>query len=405
MHFILLILIICELLVPTNSQQNNLTNKPHPKIHHRHKPSSPSHDDNIHNTADNDNTAFVLDDSHDYKYNLCVTSRLKNIHLLLPQWMEYHIIAGVDQFYFADDCSNDSGLTNYWSKFYQKEGYVTNIDVYRPDECNSSHVPDEFSLLNKLYHHSRPLCKWITQLDPDEYIFPNVDDEKCVGPHCHLVLENFLQHNNVPLHRFLLTIMSNEGYLKRPPGLIVDNYFHGSFFGIQLIKSIAQTKYFTDWKWPNYPEGKVCPPTDEVCTNFTVVYRNPRFNHNELSVYSTFADGKHVKCGHPNLFPFYIRHYQALDWEDHVELRVKRAKSASNTNNGWAGNANRTFLTWSSYNYNSTCPLGGEGYRKSLSKMVTASIMQRLRRYSHKEEVVLENYHRWEAGERMLYID
>jgi hypothetical protein len=332
---------------------------------------------------------------------------------MLPQWIEYNIIAGVDQFFFTDDCSTDNGLTKYWFNFYHREGFVTVVDLMTKKDCNN-HVPNEFRLLSELYRHSRPLCKWMTQLDPDEYIFPNVDEKIHDCPanraHCVVPLEAFLFQSTQPIHRFLLTIMSNEGHIKRPPGLIIDSYTHGDFFRIQLIKTVAQTKYFLDWKWPNYPENSICDgPLDnkirEKCMNLTTPsYKNSRFLPDELSEYLIYVDGMQVKCGQPSNFPFYIRHYQALCWEDHLEVRVKRNRSASNTPNGWAGDHNRAYSVWRSYNRNDHCPLGGEGYRKRMSVMVISSIVERLRKLSRSEEAVFENYQRWLGGERLELI-
>jgi hypothetical protein len=95
--------------------------------------------------------------------------------------------------------------------------------------------------------------------------------------------------------------------------------------------------------------------------------------------YPLFIDGKVVTCGQPAHFPFYIRHYQALSWDDHQELRVKRLRSASNTPNGWSGSEEKIWKTWKSYHFNSSCPLGGEGgYRQLISSEVINSIRNRI---------------------------
>ena len=443
-----------------------------------------------------------------YQYEICVMSRMRNIHLLLSQWIEFHLIAGIDHFILLDDCSDDflpndrkemdtlfvadsstKGhkrhnvladefytllahllppvnvsqtvfLMKIWARYYPN--LVTLHPPLDDNDC-SHHVPNEFHLLNELYHHYRHKCQWMLQLDPDEYIFPSIDPGKCWLkdtvvdlrdgdnrpvitneqqnitanlPNCTSPLKHFLRQQIIPvnrdrqlryeqamteitsnhssnsttassthqsihfdklshspfspaLYRFPLIIMSNEGLLHRPTNpskLITDTYFHGNFFsGNRLIKTIAQTKYFHDWQWPNYPDKlNVTLCERDMCMDLESnlvkghYWRNPRIAKDELSESNLYINGATERCGLSRYFPFYIRHYQALSWDDHQLIRVKRRRSASNTANGWANDADgKAWLTWKSYHFNSTCPLGGEGYRKVVSEEIIKAMKDR----------------------------
>jgi len=51
----------------------------------------------------------VLNPIIEYDFDVCIISRVKNVAYLLPQWLEYHHLVGVDQFFIINDCSNDDG--------------------------------------------------------------------------------------------------------------------------------------------------------------------------------------------------------------------------------------------------------------------------------------------------------
>ena len=62
-----------------------------------------------------------------YKYSLGVTAIIRNEALYLEEWLDYHIVAGVDIFYLFDDDSSDNTVDVL--KPYIDEGIVELVQL------------------------------------------------------------------------------------------------------------------------------------------------------------------------------------------------------------------------------------------------------------------------------------
>ena len=107
------------------------------------------------------------------KYDLCVISRVRNVPSLIPAWIEFNTLIGIQHFFIADDCSTSGSSTHYWLKFYEKAGLVTPFFTQPLNNC-SNHLPKEGYLIQYVFEYvrSKPLCAWIGVIDADEYIVP-----------------------------------------------------------------------------------------------------------------------------------------------------------------------------------------------------------------------------------------
>jgi Glycosyltransferase family 92 len=92
------------------------------------------------------------------QYNICILTRIHNDHMYLKEWIEYHRILGIDQFYIADDCTNnDGGETDKILSEYDQRGIVTYSPRQEFNDC-SNHSPNEHALFNFLFETANGNC-------------------------------------------------------------------------------------------------------------------------------------------------------------------------------------------------------------------------------------------------------
>lgn len=103
-------------------------------------------------------------------YYLSAVAIFRNGARLLPCWIEYHHMMGVEHFYLFNNLSTD----NYKEAIqpYIDRGVVELIEW--PNE--SASAPELWGIMNQAYNHILPRAraetKWLAVIDIDEYIFP-----------------------------------------------------------------------------------------------------------------------------------------------------------------------------------------------------------------------------------------
>lgn len=106
----------------------------------------------------------IKDDNTNYYLSICAI--FKNEALFLKEWIELHILLGVDHFYLYNNNSEDDYLSIL--KPYIEIGTVTLIEW--PD------IPGQLSAYKHWYSTFRKESKWVSFLDIDEYICPRYND-------------------------------------------------------------------------------------------------------------------------------------------------------------------------------------------------------------------------------------
>ncbi len=85
----------------------------------------------------------------------------------LSEWLEYHLLLGVDHFFLYNNHSRDDFRRVLHP--YQKAGWVTLYDLSLPDPFNRWQI--------KAINHAASLCrgrfKWFAAIDVDEFIVPH----------------------------------------------------------------------------------------------------------------------------------------------------------------------------------------------------------------------------------------
>ena len=108
---------------------------------------------------------FVKKDSRKCKYFISVCAIFKNEAKYLSEWLEYHLMLGVEHFYLYNNNSDDN--YNEVLKEYIKTGIVTLI--------NWPEIPGQLSAYKHWYENYRYESNWATFIDIDEFICPKYD--------------------------------------------------------------------------------------------------------------------------------------------------------------------------------------------------------------------------------------
>lgn len=99
-----------------------------------------------------------------FLYDLAVVAILKNEGPYLKEWLDYHLVAGVDHFYLYDNDSPDNQAEV--AKPYVEAGLVTYIPF--PGMRIQNHV------YNDAVKQFKFQCRYMAFIDGDEFIFPKI---------------------------------------------------------------------------------------------------------------------------------------------------------------------------------------------------------------------------------------
>lgn len=323
----------------------------------------------------------------EYDYQTCIVSRVKDVSLLLPQFFEYHIAAGIDHFFLTNHCSRSETL--FWTDFYRKE--VTMFRNQSFNDCCAGGTTDEAKLIDFTFQLAKPRCKWIVVMDFDEYIFPTraVDGAR--------IPDYLSEMTSLQLLRMPWLLMSNNGLEIAPRNkTFIEIFQRGSFNRIK--KTMVRSAYVTSWHSPHQPEkflwsSIIKTPRGQLLRDYS---RPFYISSNEMfqSEQSTAA------CEFPRA-PLYIRHYQSIAWDDTKTLRANRQHV-------WRFGSNEKELRdiWQQANHsidNTICLLTNNGgWTGLMIHEMLESSLNRLKAYRlqqpSNESTLERDYARWLRG-------
>ncbi len=183
------------------------------------------------------NQRFVLDNriegSQDYLSLACI---IKNEGRYIREFIEFHMLAGVDRFYIFDNESTDD--TREMLKEYIDCGRV--VYIFYPG------ARMQFSAYRNAVKLSKSRTKWLALIDADEFLFSPKGSLKDI-------LKNFESYPAVGVN---WVCFGPSGHEKRPKGLVIENYTQTFADKNHLfnrhIKSIVQPKEVESISSPHY---------------------------------------------------------------------------------------------------------------------------------------------------------
>ena len=154
-----------------------------------------------------------------FPHTLSIMAIMKNEGLYLKEWLDYHILVGVEKFYLYDNESTDN--TKEILKPYIDKGIVDYI--YWPGK--SQQQPAYTDSFNK---HAEE-TKWMAVIDLDEFLVASD-------------YENIVDYLNTLPKGFAQLVIGWEqygssGHKKKPKGLVIENYkYHAAkSWGVKSI--------------------------------------------------------------------------------------------------------------------------------------------------------------------------
>lgn len=152
-------------------------------------------------------------DPESFRYKLAVTAIIKNESRYLAEWIDYHLLAGIDHFYLYNNGSTDS--TAEVLKPYIENGTVDLIDF--PGQVKQ--LPAYHDALHRYMNE----CKYMAFIDADEFIRP-LDAALSIYD----VTERVLSSVNDPKAVGMIIpwrVFGSSGYVDMPTGGGVINNF------------------------------------------------------------------------------------------------------------------------------------------------------------------------------------
>ena len=108
-------------------------------------------------------------DKNLFPYDLAVVAIIKNEGDYLREWLDYHLLAGVDHFYLYDNDSTDNQAEV--AKPYVEAGLAEYF-----------HVPGklmQYVVYNDAVKRFKFRCRYMAFIDADEFIFPKQGEGYC----------------------------------------------------------------------------------------------------------------------------------------------------------------------------------------------------------------------------------
>lgn len=151
--------------------------------------------------------ARKYDQTHTFNHNLAIGAIMKDEGPYLKEWLEYHILVGVEKFYLYDNGSSDDTMNIV--KPYIERGIVDLIDFPGKGKQMAAYR----DIINRYSYDSR----WIAFIDLDEFLVPG-DGEKLTD-----ILSSLPDFAELAVS---WVIYGSSGLVERPKGLVLENYKH-----------------------------------------------------------------------------------------------------------------------------------------------------------------------------------
>jgi hypothetical protein len=157
-------------------------------------------------------------------YNLTGIYWIKDEARYIPEYVEFHLLQGFDHFIFYDNGSTDN-LLEVISP-YIEDGFVE--IRYYPSEVT---MQKNFWIMNHCIQEQRGKSKWVHYHALDERLFcPD-------GKNLVEFLKDYDEYGGVSVGWFLF---NSNGHIKRPNGLVIENFTNAFKDGHCHIKTIIQ---------------------------------------------------------------------------------------------------------------------------------------------------------------------
>jgi len=208
------------------------------------------------------------DTKTNFKHTLSISAIMKNEGAYIKEWLDYHILVGVQKFYLYDNDSTDNTVEIL--KPYIDKGIVEY--TFFPGKCKQ-----QLAYIDCVNKHAQD-TKWMAIIDLDEFLVP---------VH-HKTLIDFL--NTLPSNFAQLIVAwvqyGSSGHKHKQPGLLMENYKRHAdkSWG---IKSIINPRLAL----------KLTNPHQQMVAGFTINEDGKKVGRIHQSAYGLVPHNK-LRCNH-----------------------------------------------------------------------------------------------------------
>lgn len=183
---------------------------------------------------------------YNLKYNLSIVLIAKNEGNYIQEWIEYYKILGFDKFYIFDNDSTDN--TKQKIEKYIKSGLVDYNAIH-----GKARQMDAYNLaLNK----SKKESKYLAIVDADEFIYLPFLDKQNIQEILDKLFDTDKSVGGIGINWL---IFGSSHFIKRPHGLVTQNYLYRSYYDFPVnkhVKTICDPRKVEGILNPHYVEYK-----------------------------------------------------------------------------------------------------------------------------------------------------
>lgn len=258
------------------------------------------------------------------KYFLSAAIIIKNEREYIQEWIEYHLLIGVEHFYIFDNESTDDILEVLQP--YIDKGIVSYVYI----KGAKKQIPAYISTMVNHYKDTN----WLAILDADEFLV-SVGEEN---------IKDFLKKTSFFTSQLLLgwMVFGSSGKKHREPGLVLERFkWHASDDFIADYKPIVRPERYLRMKIPHWVDvlGKTIDENreriwDYPSTDFFSATPAPkqkfRINHYYSKSLEEFkqksARGRHIKEKAPRNIADFRKHDQNKEQDSLVDKEINELK-------------------------------------------------------------------------------
>lgn len=227
-----------------------------------------------------------------FAHELAIGAIMKDEGPYLKEWLDFHILVGVDKFYLYDNDSTDN--TREILEPYIKRGIVE----YTWFPGTRMQAPAYIDILNRHANDTR----WLALIDLDEFLVPV--ENKTIPEFLHTLPGNWAQ--------LIVTwvMYGSGGHTKKQDGLVMENYkYHAGDTKLSGIKAIVNPRLFLEYRSPhaNLIGGFTIDNNGKKLGRIDQTNNPPPFNK--------------LRCNH----------YYTKSYEDYIEKYNRGASGCANT--------------------------------------------------------------------------
>ena len=215
---------------------------------------------------------YIFHNKDKFKYTLSIAAMVKNEEAYIKEWLEYHLLLGVDKFIIYDNNSTDN--TKNILQSYIDNGVVDYI-FYPKTQADfekkwkkTEYWAFQAYAYNDVIKKYRNKSKWIGFIDIDEFIVPvkenniinvineiknNIGKKYFAGLAINWVMYGFSGHYNKPkgliIENFIRNDGIHEGYKSIiNPRTVIRYHVHAAihFFNIEVVNEYGKDAYIYD---------------------------------------------------------------------------------------------------------------------------------------------------------------